>query len=344
MKWLPRWRFKWGRPVRPPVIVLGMLLAFLVVVTYVTPWPSAMVIRYVFERGGAKTAEEMAPHVPASGVSARFDLGYGNDGADTTLDVFTPDRGTGRLPTVVWIHGGAWISGSKADVAPYLKILASHGYTVVGVNYSIAPGHRYPTAVHQLNKALRYLREHADALRADPDNVVLAGDSAGAQLASQLATLVTNADYARSLDIQPALEPKELRGVVLNCGVYDLSTMRQTQWLNAWGFNVALWAYSGSREWESTPTGDQMSVIEHVTAEFPPTYISGGNGDSLTPIQSVPFAARLRNLGVSVDALFWDADHEPALPHEYQFHLNRGEAGEALTRTLSFLGAHMSDS
>jgi hypothetical protein len=81
-----------------------------------------------------------------------------------------------------------------------------------------------------------------------------------------------------------------------------------------------------------------MSTIEFVTEDFPPTYISGGNGDGLTWLQSIPMAQRLAELEVPVTELFWPAPHEPELPHEYQFHLNRPEAQEALAVTIDWLG------
>ncbi len=63
----------------------------------------------------------------------------------------------------------------------------------------------YPLAVHQLNDALAYIDAHADELGVDPNQIVLAGDSAGGQLASQMATLMTSPDYADIMGITPAL-------------------------------------------------------------------------------------------------------------------------------------------
>ncbi len=73
---------------------------------------------------------------------------------------------------------------------------------------------------------------------------------------------------------------------------------------------------------------------------LPATYISGGNGDGLTWLQSIPMAKRLQELGVDVTPVFWPAPHEPALPHEYQFHLDLPEARKALADTIAFLDAH----
>src|SRR4051794_41298 len=86
-------------------VILGVLSAVLVVVVIaaLNPWPSAMLIRSLFEKGARDTIAEMEPFVPTSGVSAQRDISYGDAGADTSLDVFSPTGTTTALPTVVWI-------------------------------------------------------------------------------------------------------------------------------------------------------------------------------------------------------------------------------------------------
>lgn len=323
------------------VIGLGLVVA---VVAAITPWPSALLIRSVFERGGAATVAEMEPYVPDAKLTEFRDIAYaapsgGRPQVDTTLDVFTPADGTEPLTTIVWIHGGAWISGEKGNVEPYLRILAAEGYTTIAVNYTIAPEAVYPTAVNQLNDALAYISEHAAEWNGNPDRLVLAGDSAGSQLASQLAVLTTNPDYATLSGMTPGIAADQLVGTILNCGVYDLPAMAELDGIGAWGLQTALWAYAGTKDWSETSTGALMSTIDFVTADFPPTFITGGNGDALTWLQSVPMSRALEDTGVDVTKLFWAADHEPALPHEYQFHLDLDDAHVALTATLDYLAA-----
>jgi len=332
-----RTRRRWRRVLIPVGILVAILLV-IGVVTSLTPWPSAMIIRAVFQQGGTAAAAEMQPYVPATELREREAVPYADDGASTTLDVFTQGAEGEVRPTVIWIHGGAWISGSTANVDPYLRILAAQGYTTIGVNYSVGPEETYPTAVTQLNDALAFILEHADEFSVDTTQIVLAGDSAGAQLASELATLVTSPRYAGLAGIEPSLDAAQLVGVILNCGVYDLEAMAELDGLPAWGFKVALWAYTGTKDWSERPVGATMSTIDFVTEDFPPTYISGGNGDGLTWLQSIPMAQRLDELGVPVTELFWPAPHEPALPHEYQFHLDMPEAQEALAATIAWLG------
>lgn len=335
----PKKRRRWRRT----RITLGVIVAIVAVVAIIgsiTPWPSAMVIRSVFTKGGDDTAAEMKKHVPDTKLTETLDVAYSDDGVDTTMDVFSPASATGPLPTIVWIHGGAWISGSKENVDPYMRILAAEGYTTIAVNYTIGPEGVYPLAVHQLNDALAYIDEHAEELGVDPTQIVLAGDSAGGQLASQMATLITNPDYAEIMGMTPALTADQVVATVLNCGVYDLSALAELTGLVGWGFKSSMWAYSGTKDWAEGSTGATMSTVDWVTADFPTTYISGGNGDGLTWLQSIPMAKRLDELGVDVTTLFWPAPHEPALPHEYQFHLDMPDAQTALQKTIDFLNAH----
>ena len=335
-----RRRFRWLWTVAGIIVGIAVTVG---IVTSVTPWPSAMFIRTVFERGGVATAEEMERYVPDASLREIRDIPYADGSStgeqSTTLDVFTPAAENEQLPTVVWIHGGAWISGSAANVEPYLRILAGEGYTTVGLGYGFGPETVYPSAVQQIEEALAYLEAHAEELSVDPTQIVLAGDSAGAQLASQIAALSTNPGYADLMGVEPALHADQISGVLLNCGVYDLRAMAELQGAPAWAFKVALWAYTGTKDWSQQSSGSTMSTIQFVTSDFPPTYISGGNGDGLTWLQSIPMAQRLQQLDVPVTDLFWPATHEPQLPHEYQFHLDLPDAREALTRTISWLDA-----
>ena len=303
-----------------------------------SPWPAALMIRAVFYRGARQMSALMRPHVPAAGVVEHRGLRCPDGkGGYKGLDVFLPADAQAPVPLVVWIHGGAWLSGSRRDVEPYLRILASRGFAAAGVDYTVSPRGTYPSAVREAGAAVAFLRGRAGDLGLDPHRIILAGDSAGAQLAAQLAVLATTPDYARLTRLPPPLDPADLRGVILHSGVYDLQALAGLRGILGWGFKTALWAYTGSRNWSATPAGKQISVLEHLTADFPPAFVTGGNGDSLTASQSVPLAARLSALGTEVRTGFWPAGHRPALPHEYQFHLNREEAQQTLTETLAFL-------
>ncbi|MEE2032003.1 alpha/beta hydrolase [Rhodococcus chondri] len=319
------------------LIGIAVILAITVLAFTFSPTPGALVVRAVFERDAHEATVKLDEGAPATDLTR--DLQYREGDADAYLDVYTPTGNTDTLPTIVWTHGGAWLAGNRTNYDGYYRRLADAGFTVVSVGYSLAPGHRYPTAVHQLNDAHAYLLAHADELHIDPDRIVLAGDSAGAQLSAQLATGITDPGYATTLALEPALKPQQLRGVVLNCGIYNVPAMEGGHGLIGWGVQQALWAYTGARDFGSSEAARQMSALFAVTAEFPPTFVTGGNADPLTATQSRPLADKLTRLGVEVDALFYPDDHTPELSHEYQFDLSTQDARTALDRTISFVGS-----
>ena len=319
-------------------LVLVTVLAF-----NLSPWPGAMLIRAVFEDDAANVKAAMQKHAP-EGVASITNQEYRAGDDDALLDVYFPEGTDTQLPTVVWTHGGAWLSGSKDNDIPYFQLIAAEGYTVVSLDYSLAPEETYPTAVHQINDALAYILDNADRFHIDPDTIFMAGDSAGAQLTSQIAAAVTNPAYADALGIAPALKPEQLKGVILNCGIYDMDVFLERGdmihgGIVGWGVGVTVWAYTGSRDHDS-PVLDEMSTIDHVTSAYPPAFITGGNGDPLTDAQSKPLAEKLDALDVETTTLFYPADHEPALPHEYQFNLDNEDGQNALSEILAFIDAN----
>lgn len=211
---------------------------------------------------------------------------------------------------------------------------------MVAPGYSLAPGATYPTPLRQLTALRAWLEGDPGGLPVDTGRLFLAGDSAGAQLAAQLALLGSNEDYAASVGIPGAWARGGIRGVLLNCGVFDLPALvrrdRGRSRILAWGTGTAAVAYAGTRDPDS-PRLAQMSPVQHVDADFPPTWISGGNADPLTAGHSKPLAERLRALGVPVTALFWPDAHEPALEHEYQFNLDGEEGRQAFGSMVAFL-------
>lgn len=322
-------------------IATALALATLLVLAWsVSPWPRVLLIRSAFEAEADRVAAAMWQHVP-DGVDARLDLAYDPGDPDALLDVFRPASAGEPLPVVVWFHGGAFISGRRADVAPYLHILAAEGFATVAVGYSLAPRSTYPTPVRQGNRAIGWLNEHAGDLGLDMSRVVLAGDSAGAQLAAQLALLSVEPGYAAAVGIAPHLDPASLRGTVLACGALDLSLADQTGSKAGAAFlRTVTWAYSGRRDFRTVPGFEHMSVAEHVTARFPPTFITAGNADPLLP-HSLSMARRLEALGVETDTLFFESDRVPALGHEFQFDLDSDAGQEALARITAFLRRHL---
>lgn len=328
-----------SRPVHAPAVVLA-ILAVLVGSGFAfyqfSPWPSAMLLRSAFAKDGRRTNADILPRVP-DGIVARLDIPYHPGDRDATLDLYHPPDTTTPLPTVVWVHGGAFVGGDKSYISNYLRTLAGSGLTVIGINYSLAPGAHYPTPVAQLGQALAFVMQRADSLHVDPARLFLAGDSAGAQIVSQYACMTTDPEYARRLGVQPVVAPP-FRGLILCCGVYDASAAKQRGDLGNL-LKTVLWAYSGKRDFADDERFALLSTINDVNAAFPPVFITSGRVDPLAP-QSHAMADRLASLGVDVDTLFFGPDHQPPPPHEYQFNLFTMAGLEAFARITAFIGSH----
>lgn len=322
------------------IVGVIILLAGLIYIAFqVSPWPSALLTRYFFQQNAEKQSKALEKYVPAD-VSSIRNLQYKNGDNDAYLDVYYPSsvKNTNKkLPTVVWIHGGGWISGNKENVANYLKILASKGYTTVGVNYTIAPEAHYPTPVIQTTEALKYLNKNAEQLHIDKNQFVLAGDSAGSQIAAQVATIITNPSYEKLVNIPSPLEASQLAGMLLNCGAYDIGIVSADG--NSEGAKLLrtfLWSYSGKKDFMKDGVFKQASIINYVTPAFPPSFITAGNNDPLLP-QSKAFAKKLISLGVPTTILFYPQNYSPPLPHEYQFNLDTSAGQKALNEMVIFL-------
>lgn len=333
-----------------PVSTIVALVVAVVVVFNLTPYPGAMLTRFVFDRGSSSMLSRNAQYQVPDKVTTTRDVDYlagatavgRGDPGDTLLDVYVP-AGTAAgavLPTIVWVHGGGWVSGDKADASFYYQQLAARGLAVVALNYSRAPQRRYPTAINQLNSALGYLATQGARLHVDARRLVLAGDSAGAQLSSQLAAIVTNPQFAAKVGIVPAIAPEQLRGIALNCGVYDAraldgDTDSGASKILSWGVSNTLWAYGGNRTPSNTLL-DQMSTINNVTKAYPRVWISAGNDDPLTARQTIPFVEKLKSLGVPPQTLVYGADEPLKLGHEFQFELGTEPGRRALNEIAEF--------
>lgn len=120
------------------------------------------------------------------------DLNIPGPGGAIRLRLYRPQP-AGRLPAVVYLHGGGWTFGSIDTHDRLMRLLAlAADAAVIGVDYRLAPEHPFPAPLEDCLAAIRWVRGHADDLEVDLGRVVIAGDSAGANLA--LASLLVLRD------------------------------------------------------------------------------------------------------------------------------------------------------
>lgn len=170
---------------------------------------------------GFKLVPIASPRV--HGVTVERDVPYRRTGrAAHRLDVYRPRGVEGPLPVVLYIHGGGFRILSKDTHWVFGLAYARRGYLVLNINYHLAPAHPFPAAVEDVSSAWQWLVQNAARLGADLSRVVVAGESAGANLSAVLAMMTSyrrDEPFARDA-FDTGVSP---RAVVAACGLYDVS-------------------------------------------------------------------------------------------------------------------------
>jgi acetyl esterase/lipase len=125
------------------------------------------------------------------------DVAYAEaEGRKLLLDLHMPSPSNTNPYLIVWIHGGAWHSGSKAS--PPNSFVES-GYALASVDYRLSVEAKFPAQVHDIKAAIRYLRANASKYGYRNDKIIIAGSSAGAHLAVLVGVTNNDKELERSL-------------------------------------------------------------------------------------------------------------------------------------------------
>ncbi|MFC2130522.1 alpha/beta hydrolase fold domain-containing protein [Bacteroidota bacterium] len=117
------------------------------------------------------------------------DLDYIPDGHPKhKLDIYLPEQPKFDIPLVVWIHGGAWISGDKTPLPVHASYLLEHGFAVASINYRFASEIKFPAQIFDCKAAIRWLRANSGTYNINSDRIGVWGSSAGGHLVSLLGT------------------------------------------------------------------------------------------------------------------------------------------------------------
>ncbi len=166
------------------------------------------------EEARAERAEMMRRFVPMpeyAGVQVEErTVGFNGraGGREIAMRVYRPAGAKQGLPVVVYFHGGGFVMGTLDTHDPYCRGLATEaGVMVVSVDYRLAPEHKFPAGVEDSLAATEWVLAHAGELGGDAGPVFVAGDSAGATLATVVALLLRDRGEAGKLAGQILLYP-----------------------------------------------------------------------------------------------------------------------------------------
>lgn len=243
------------------------------------------------------------------------DISYGPYGEWNLMDIYHTKGISTKQPVIVSIHGGAWVYGKKDIYQYYGMSLAQRGFTVVNFNYRLAPENKYPAALEDINRVFTFLEKNGADYLADCSNVFVVGDSAGAQLASQYLTMMTNPDYAARFPFQ--LPKITVRACGLNCGLYDARKCAE------YGLDEYFMEYVGLEGDKGMEADeellDSLNVMKYMTPAFPPAYVMSCVHDFLLT-NAEPMYHHLKALGVDSILKIYGSKEREDIAHV--FHVN----------------------
>jgi len=209
-----------------------------------------------------------------------------------SLDVFASEQGE-NLPVMVYIHGGGWRRGDKANVSLKPQAFNAAGFVFISVNYRLLPAADVPTQAQEVAAAIAWVHTHISEYGGDPERIFLMGHSAGAHLVS-----LVGADPAY-LENQ-GLSLDALQGVVsLDTQAYDVSQIMENLPLvggeiyqQAFGTDPAFWK--------------RLSPSEYISPErtdLPPFIVAYTGAQASRRIASEQFVQILTNAGIQAELL-----------------------------------------
>ena len=242
------------------------------------------------------------------GVAQCRNISYSCHGKWGLLDVYHPDGATHPLPTIVSIHGGGYVYGTKEIYRRYGMDMARRGFAFVNFNYRLAPKWKFPTPLWDTNSVMEWICRNARRYHLDPSRIILVGDSAGAQLASQYAAIWENPAYAEKFHMTvPAIT---IRALGLNCGMYDIPAMcggkRSGLSLDYLGRTI--------------PADDpRLDVLGHIRPGYPPAFITTACHDFLRA-NAEPMCEFLQTRGIKARWKCYGTEDNKQIAHV--FHVN----------------------
>jgi acetyl esterase/lipase len=247
---------------------------------------------------GLGAQQGAGPRVP-EGWKVHRDLPYvPNATARQKLDLYVPPV-SGKLPLVIWIHGGGWRGGDKGNPLP-LRLIADQGYAVASVAYRLSNQAKFAAQIEDCKAAVRWLRGHAAEYSLDPDRFAAWGASAGGHLAALLGTAGDRFDIGENIGVS-----SRVQAVVDYYGPTDFLQM------DAHALASGPSRHNAPDSPESQLIGGPLeendlavsraNPVAYVSKDDPPFLIVHGDQDPLVPLhQSQLLEGALRKAGVAV--------------------------------------------
>ena len=263
------------------------------------------------------------------GVTECRNISYSCHGKWSLLDVYYPEGTAQPLPTIVSIHGGGYVYGTKEIYRRYGMDMAKRGFAFVNFNYRLAPKWRFPTPLWDTNAVMEWICCNATRYHLDPSRIILVGDSAGAQLASQYAAIVSNPEYAEKFHM--TVPEITIRALGLNCGMYDTAVLAK-------GKRTGIMLdYLGRDIPDDDP---RLFVLEAIGENYPPAYITTACHDFLRS-NAQPMHDFLKEKGIDTQWKCYGAEDDQSVAHVFHVNILLPDAKQCNDDAAAFFKEHI---
>ncbi len=247
-----------------------------------------------------------------SGVTCRRRVEFHRHGDITLrLDVHRRRGHEGRGPVLVYVHGGGWVIGHRDKQGlPLMQHLAAHGWVCVSVDYRLSPRATFPDHLVDVKRALVWVRAHAEELGADPRFLAIAGNSAGAHLASLAALTQNRPEY------QPGFESGDtsVHACVGLYGIYDFLDRRGH--LAHDGMKRLLKRHVMKASPDTARDAYELaSPVARVHQGAPPFLLVHGTHDTLAPVGGARHFAEVLREGSQAQVVYMEI---PGAQHAFE--------------------------
>ena len=289
------------------IITVTILILVAIGTYFYTASPPGLLSKYDAVMGGGKGVARVGADIAFGDKNQKLDIW---EAQGTATDA--------RKPVLVFFYGGGWVKGSRQDYAFAARAYARQGFVVVVPDYRKVPQVHFPAFIQDGAAAVKWVQDNIVRYGGDPDNLALAGHSAGAHTAVLLG-LDTRWLKAAGAD------PSRIRAVVGLSGPYDFYPFDKKRSIDAMA---------------SYPDPAVTQPITFVRADAPPMLlVTSSNDTTVRPRNAESLTAKLKAVGVDVEMINY-----PGLTHENVAMALSGpyrDKAPVLADSVRFLKEHM---
>ena len=203
------------------------------------------------------------------------EVAFGPD-ANQTVDIYAPEKPSGKLPMLLFIHGGSWDSGDKASYVFVGRAFAAKGYVTFVANYRKRPSSTYPAFIEDAALAMAFAQQRGADYGGDSARLYLVAHSAGAYNMMQA---LLDRRYIEAAEVNEA----GLRAIAALAGPYDFLPLDAPASINT---------FSQVKDLPST------QPINFARGDAPPMLLLYGTADTtVMPRNSIELARRINLAG-----------------------------------------------